>query len=54
MTEAQERAIEKMQANGGGPTILHVRTGDALVEQGLATKDDTSGHGRLKAAYRIK
>ena len=54
MTDAQTKALNQLKAANGQPVVLHVGTGGALVKAGLATKDDSKGHGALMAAYRIK
>ena len=53
MTEAQTEALKKLRLANGGPVILHTGCGGSLVKKGLATKDNTTGHGKLMAAYRL-
>lgn len=43
LTEKQKAALDSLKA---GPAILHVA-------KGYATKDATSGHGKLMASYRL-
>ena len=54
MTDAQREAHEVLRRYAGEPVVLHVAVGGALVRMGHATKDDSKGHGKLQAAYRLK
>jgi RNA:NAD 2'-phosphotransferase (TPT1/KptA family) len=54
MTNAQEDALSTLRRHAGQPVVLHVAIGGALVKAGYATKDNTKGHGKLQAAYRLK
>ncbi len=54
MTDAQEEALENMRKRPDEAIVLHVAVGGALVRLGKATKDATSGHGKLMGAYRLK
>jgi hypothetical protein len=50
LSDKQNAALATLKANG--PTVLHVLTGSALVKAGVATKLDTTGHGKLMAEYK--
>lgn len=54
MTDAQEDALSVLRRCPDQAHVLHVAVGGALVRMGHATKDNTSGHGKLQAAYRLK
>jgi hypothetical protein len=50
LTDKQNAALKALQS---GPKVLHVAIGGALVKAGYATKDTTTGHGKLMASYRL-
>lgn len=53
LSDKQQAGLRALQVAGGNAVVLHVGIGGALVKAGFATKDTTSGHGKLKAAYRL-
>lgn len=50
LSDKQTAALAAIKANG--TAVLHVVVGGALVKAGLATKLDTTGHGKLMAEYK--
>lgn len=53
LTDKQQAALRALQLVAPEPTILHVAIGGPLVAKGYATKDSTTGHGKLMASYRL-
>lgn len=54
LNDNQQDALEAMRRYPDKSLVLHVAVGGALVRMGYATKDDTKGHGKLNASYRLK
>jgi hypothetical protein len=57
MGDLNENALDALEAMRRYPDkglVLHVAVGGALVRAGYAIKDDTKGHGKLHASYRLK
>lgn len=52
MSKAKDDAIRKLNDAHPEPVVLHVRTGGALVKEGIAVQTDRTGCGQLHAEYR--
>lgn len=54
LNDTQQDALEMLRRYPEKGLVLHVAVGGALVKAGYAIKDDTKGHGKLNASYRLK